>query len=142
NSSMMNFEIYGDRKEYADLTEDEWTSIAWDSLQDCLSCEKRHRCGQTLHRNYYRKAADLIVCSHDFYMEHIWTKDARIREGQLPLLPEPSSVVFDEGHLLEFACQKALTYRFTEETLEMLLVKLQENDVREKTLYIIEHVLM
>ncbi|MBS4176609.1 ATP-dependent DNA helicase [Lederbergia citrea] len=142
NSSMLNFYKYGDRKEYPHLTEREWTSISWDPLQDCLSCPKRHRCGQTLHRDYYRKAADIIVCSHDFYMEHIWTKDARKREGQLPLLPEPSSVVFDEGHLLEFACQKALTYRFTEETLEMLLMKLQENDVREKTLYIIEHVLM
>lgn len=141
NSSMMNFEKYGDRKDYAELTEDEWTSIAWDSLQDCLSCPKRHRCGQTLHRDYYRKAADLIVCSHDFYMEHIWTKDARIREGQLPLLPEPSSVVFDEGHLLEFASQKALTYRFTAEVLDMLLNRLQENDVREKTLLTIEEVL-
>ena len=34
--------------------------------------------------------------------------DGRItqREGQLPLLPDHSAVVFDEGHLLEFAAQK------------------------------------
>ena len=74
-------------------------------------------------------------------MEHIWTKDARISEGQLPLLPEASSVVFDEGHLLSSPSQKALTYRFTEETLEMLLMRLQGNDVREETLYTIENVL-
>ncbi|MBS4209809.1 ATP-dependent DNA helicase [Bacillus sp. FJAT-50079] len=141
NSSMMNFDKYGDRKDYPYVTEEEWANVAWDSLQDCVSCSKRHRCGQTLHRDYYRKAADIIVCSHDFYMEHIWTKDARKREGQLPLLPEASSVVFDEGHLLEFASQKALTYRITAETLEQLLIRLQENDVRESTLFSIEHVL-
>ena len=36
-------------------------------------------------------------------MDHIWTYDARKREGQIPLLPESSRVVFDEGHLVEYA---------------------------------------
>ena len=54
-------------------------------------------------------------------MEHIWTKDSRKREGQLPLLPEHSCVVFDEGHLLEYASQKALTYRFSETILETIV---------------------
>jgi len=139
--SMQKFEKYGDRKDYPSLNEEEWKSIAWDSLQDCLSCDVRHRCGQTLHREYYRDAADIIVCSHDFYMEHIWTKDSRKREGQRPLLPEVSCVIFDEGHLLEYACQKALTYKFTSETLETLLNRLMSNDVREETLYMMENVL-
>lgn len=139
--SMLKYEKYGDRKDYSSVSEDTWKSVSWDSLQDCFSCEVRHRCGQTLHRDYYRKAADLIVCSHDYYMEHIWTKDSRVREGQLPLLPEASCVIFDEGHLLEFACQKALTYRIQSETLEKLLTRLMENDVREETLYTIENIL-
>lgn len=75
-------------------------------LQDCFTCDSRHRCGQTLSREHYRKAADLIICSQDFYMDHIWTYDARKREGQIPLLPESSCVVFDEGHLVEYAAQK------------------------------------
>ena len=107
-------------------------------MQDCFTCDKRHRCGQTLHRDYYRNAKDLIICSHDFYMEHIWTKEARKREGQLPLLPDSACVVFDEGHLLEYAAQSALTYRLTEQNLENLLTRLMANDVREKTLNIIE----
>ncbi|WP_235849851.1 ATP-dependent DNA helicase, partial [Heyndrickxia oleronia] len=139
--SMIKYEKYGDRKDYSNLSEDKWKRIGWDSLQDCLACDVRHRCGQTLHRDHYRKAADLIICSHDYYMEHIWTKESRIREGQLPLLPESSCVVFDEGHLLEYASQKALTYRIQSETLETLLTRLMENDVREETLYTIEHVL-
>ncbi len=136
--SLQNFERYGDRKDYPELTDSEWTGVSWDSLQDCFTCEKRHRCGQTLHRDYYRNSQDLIICSHDFYMEHIWTKESRKREGQLPLLPESCTVVFDEGHLLEYASQKALTYRLTEQILESLLTRLMANDVREKTLNLIE----
>ncbi|WP_066061109.1 ATP-dependent DNA helicase [Neobacillus soli] len=140
--SMQSFEKYGDRRDYPSLSDEKWSEVSWDMVQDCFSCEKRHRCGLTLHREYYRHSADLIICSHDFYMEHIWTKESRKREGQLPLLPEHSSVVFDEGHLLEFAAQKALSYRFTDYTLETLLTRLLENEVREKTLYTIEEALL
>lgn len=136
--SMQKFTPYGDRKDYPELTDEEWEKVAWDPLQDCFTCDRRHRCGQTLYRDYYRGAKDLIVCSQDFFMEHIWTKESRKREGQLPLLPESCCVVFDEGHLLEYACQKALTYRLEEMTLESLLERLMSNDVREATLYAIE----
>ncbi|MGG3956680.1 ATP-dependent DNA helicase [Bhargavaea massiliensis] len=141
HSPLQMFYHYGDRKDYAHLSDEQWAKIAWDPFQDCLACEKRHRCGQTLSRDYYRKARDLIICSHDFYMEHIWTYEARKREGQLPLLPEASCVVFDEGHLLEFAAQKALTYRMKETTLETLLSRLLENDIREQLAYLIEDTL-
>ncbi|ANB59994.1 ATP-dependent DNA helicase [Anoxybacteroides amylolyticum] len=141
HKTLQSFYHYGDRKEYAHLNDEQWEKIAWDPFQDCFACEKRHRCGQTLSREYYRKAADLIICSHDFYMEHVWTYEARKREGQLPLLPEASCVVFDEGHLLEFAAQKALTYRMKETTLETLLTRLLENDIREELAYLIEDAL-
>lgn len=141
-ASMQTFTPYGDRKDYPQLTDAQWEQIGWDFLQDCFACERRHRCGQTLHRDYYRSSRDLIICSHDFYMEHIWTKESRKREGQLPLLPESSCVVFDEGHLLEYAAQKALTYRFSELTLETLLTRLMENNVRETTLMVIDEVIL
>lgn len=138
HSSLTKFEVYGDRKEYSYLTDEEWEKVGWDSLQNCFSCEKRHRCGQTLSRDHYRKAVDLIVCSHDFFMEHIWTKESRKREGQLPLLPEYSTVVFDEGHLLEFSAQKGLTYKIAENMISEVLTSLLANDMREETLELIE----
>ncbi|WP_251554751.1 ATP-dependent DNA helicase [Neobacillus muris] len=140
--SMQTFTRYGDRREFPELSDEVWESVNWDPLQDCFACDKRHRCGLTLNREYYRHAKDLIICSHDFYMKHVWTKNSRRREGQLPLLPEYSSVVFDEGHLLEYAAQKALSYRFTEYTLETLLTRLMENDVRERTLNTIEEAIL
>ncbi|WP_404451394.1 ATP-dependent DNA helicase [Virgibacillus necropolis] len=142
SASMKSFERYGDRKEYPWVTNDTWEKIAWDPLQQCSTCDWRHRSGQTLNRDYYRHASDIIICSHDFYMEHVWTKESRKREGQLPLLPEASSVVFDEGHLLEFAAQKGLTYRFNYEALNKVLTGYMGQDVREESLFLIEDILM
>ncbi|WP_223701981.1 ATP-dependent DNA helicase [Sutcliffiella deserti] len=138
SAAMQSFFPYGDRKDYAKLNDEEWDLIGWDSFQDCFSCQKRHRCGQTLSREHYRKSTDLIICSHDFYMEHVWTVEKRKREGQLPLLPEASTVVFDEGHLLEFAAQKALTYKVKKHTVEEILTRLLGNDLREEFSLLVE----
>lgn len=129
--ALQTFHAYGDRKEYPDLDDAQWGRIGWDSFRDCFVCDKRHRCGMTLSREHYRKAADIVICSHDFYMEHVWTYESRKREGQLPLLPEHSSIVFDEGHLLESAAQKALTYRLKHAAFEELVTRLLKNDIRE-----------
>ena len=138
---MKTFERYGDRKEYPWVPNETWEKIAWDPLQQCSTCEFRHRSGQTLNREYYRHATDIIICSHDFYMEHIWTKESRKREGQMPLLPEASSVVFDEGHLLEFAAQKGLTYRYNLDTLTNVLTGYMGQDIREESLLLVEDIL-
>ncbi|PFH82156.1 ATP-dependent DNA helicase [Bacillus sp. AFS088145] len=139
--TLQKFTPYGDRTEYKDLTDEEWDTISYDYFQDCSTCEQRHRCGQTLSREHYRKATDLIVCSQEFYMEHIWTVESRKREGQLPLLPNPSCVVFDEGHLLEFASQKSLTYRLQQETLNTFLSFLMQSGTRESFQQLLEDTL-
>ncbi|KHF40401.1 ATP-dependent DNA helicase [Halalkalibacter okhensis] len=141
NQTLQSFHHYGDRKEYPYLNDEEWNKIGWDSFQDCFVCDKRHRCGQTLSRDHYRKSTDLLICSHDFYMEHVWTYDSRIREGQLPLLPEASTVIFDEGHLLEVAAQKALTYKMRHDVIEELLTRLLENDVREEFAVLVDELI-
>ncbi|PEJ53846.1 ATP-dependent helicase [Bacillus sp. AFS002410] len=139
--TLQKFTPYGDRTEYKELTDEEWDTISYDYFQDCSTCEQRHRCGQTLSREHYRKASDLIVCSQEFYMEHIWTVESRKREGQLPLLPNPSCVVFDEGHLLEFASQKSLTYRLQQETLNIFLSFLMQSGTRESFQQLLEDTL-
>ena len=45
---------------------------------------------------------------------------------------------FDEGHLLEFAAQKAFTYEIQSETLIRLLERVMVDGVREKTLNLME----
>ncbi|MDQ6422267.1 ATP-dependent DNA helicase [Paenibacillus sp. LHD-117] len=136
--AMQSFHAYGDRKQYPYLNDYQWNKISWDSFQDCFSCELRHRCGQTLSREHYRKSADLIICSHDFYMEHVWTYEGRKREGQLPLLPDHCAVVFDEGHLLESAAQKALTYSLKHSVFEELILRLTRGEIRESLAVLID----
>ncbi|GAA0348553.1 ATP-dependent DNA helicase DinG [Bacillus horti] len=139
-NTLQQFSAYGDRKEYPELSDEEWSEINWDTFQDCTQCSKRQRCGLTLHRDFYRKSQDLILCSHDYYMEHVWTKDSRVREGQLPLLPDVSCLVFDEGHLLEDAAQKALSYHLKHRTLERILQSFEHHDLRESFLLLVEDV--
>ncbi|WP_053376163.1 ATP-dependent DNA helicase [Paenibacillus sp. FJAT-27812] len=136
--SMQSFHPYGNRKDYPSLSDEQWNELGWDVFQDCLVCDVRHRCGQTLSRDHYRKAADVIICSHDFYMEHVWTYEARKREGQLPLLPEHSSVVFDEGHLLETAAQQALTYKLNHAVFEGIVTRLLQEEIRESLAVAVE----
>ncbi|NHN31567.1 ATP-dependent DNA helicase [Paenibacillus agricola] len=139
---LQSFEAYGDRKHYPHMNDDQWEKINWDSFQDCFTCEKRHRCGQTLSREHYRKSGDLIICSHDFYMEHVWTYEGRKREGQLPLLPDHCAVVFDEGHLLESAGQKALTFKLKHVIFEELVIRLLEGEVRETLAVLIDEAIL
>lgn len=125
---------YGERSSFPELSDDQWQKINYNQVQQCGSCDVRNVCGQTLHRQAYRESTDLIICSHDFYMEHVWTKESRKRQELLPLLPELSMIVFDEGHLLEYSAQRALTYEVQSETLIRLLEKIMVEGVREVTL--------
>src|SRR5690606_3944877 len=136
--SMQNTYPYGERSSYPDVTDEEWQQVNYHPIQNCAACELRNKCGQTIHRNHYSQATELVICSHDFLMEHIWTKETRTREGQTPLLPETSLIVLDEGHLLEFAAQRALTYEVQEMTLLNVTERIMVDGVREKTLSMIE----
>lgn len=142
HEAMQSFHAYGDRKHYPNLNDEEWNKVNWDPFQDCFVCDKRHRCGQTLSRNYYRQSEELIICSHDFYMEHVWTYEGRKREGQLPLLPDHCAVVFDEGHLLEAAAQKALTYQLKHSVFEAQITRLLEGQVREELAVLVDEAIV
>ncbi|MDU4697396.1 MAG: ATP-dependent DNA helicase [Paenibacillus sp.] len=142
SAPMQSFHAYGDRRNYPQLTDEQWNAVNWDPFQDCFTCDRRHRCGQTLSRDHYRRAADIIICSHDYYLEHVWTYDGRKREGQLPLLPEHSSVVFDEGHLLESAAMKAFGYKMKHVTFEQLITRLLQNEIRESLAVLIDEAIV
>ncbi|KOS69018.1 ATP-dependent helicase [Lysinibacillus contaminans] len=136
--SMIAVQPYGDRSDYPSVSDEDWQKVNYNSIMQCSVCDLRNRCGQTLHRAHYRKSTDLIICSQDFLMEHLATKESREREGQLALLPEVSMMVLDEGHLLEYAAQRAMTYKVQATTIVQLLEQLMVDGVRERTLYAME----
>lgn len=141
SGSLQSIKPYGERSDYPDLNDEQWNMINYHPIQQCSACDLRNRCGQTIHRNHYRESVEIVICSHDFYMEHIWTKDSRERQGQLPLLPEVSMVVFDEGHLLEYSAQRALTYEVQNSTLLNLLERIMVDGIREPTLQLMEQLI-
>ncbi len=136
--SMLSTQPYGARSDYPFISDESWQKVNYNSIMQCGVCDMRNRCGQTLHRAHYRSSSDLIICSQDFLMEHLATKESREREGHLPLLPEVSMIVLDEGHLLEYAAQKAMTYKVQSYTIVNLLDRLMVDGVREVTLYAME----
>ncbi|MHA6259675.1 ATP-dependent DNA helicase [Sporosarcina sp. CAU 1771] len=138
SGSLQSIVPYGERSDYPELSDEQWKTVNYQPIQQCAACDLRNRCGQTIHRNHYRESLEIIICSHDFYMEHIWTNESRVRQGQLPLLPETSMIVFDEGHLLEYSAQRALTYEVQNSTLLNLLERVMVDDVREETLQLME----
>ncbi|QBP41295.1 ATP-dependent DNA helicase [Paenisporosarcina antarctica] len=138
HQSLQPVHPYGERSAFPDVNDEDWQKVNYHPIQQCAVCDIRNRCGQTIHRQNYREAADLIICSHDFLMEHVWTKESRLREGQMPLLPETSMIILDEGHLLEFAAQRALTYEVQSQTLVSLIDRVAQDGVREKTLRLLE----
>ncbi len=140
-ASLQSIVPYGERSDYPNLSDEEWKTVNFHPIQQCAACDLRNRCGQTIHRNHYRESVELVICSHDFYMEHIWTKESRKRQGQLPLLPEPSMIVFDEGHLLEYSAQRALTYEVQNSTLLNLLERIMVDGIRESTLQLMERLI-
>lgn len=129
---------YGDRSDFPTVSDEDWQKVNYNAVMQCATCNVRNRCGQTLHRMHYRQSTDLIICSQDFLMEHLATKESREREGQLPLLPEVSMIVLDEGHLLEYAAQKAMTVKVQATTIVAMLERLMVDGVRERTLYAME----
>lgn len=136
--SMLTVSPYGARSDYPSVSDEDWQKVNYNAIMQCSVCDMRNRCGQTLHRAHYRESSDLIICSQDFLMEHLATKESREREGQLPLLPEVSMIVLDEGHLLEYAAQNAMTVKVQSYTIVNLLERLMVDGVREKTLYAME----
>ena len=135
---MTNAVPYGERSDFPTVSDEDWQKVNYNAVMQCAVCDVRNRCGQTLHRTYYRQSTDLIICSQDFLMEHLATKESREREGQLPLLPEVSMMVLDEGHLLEYAAQKAMTVKVQKSTIVELLERLMVDGLRAKTLYTME----
>lgn len=133
-NSLSSVYPYGDRKEFHFLSDEEWKLVNYHPVQQCSICDVKNQCGQTISRQFYRQATDLVICSHEFLMEHLWTAESRKRQEQLPLLPEASAIVLDEGHLIEFAAQEAFTLKVQSESLMALLEKARVEGLRPKTL--------
>lgn len=88
----------GERSEMPTIPDRVWKRIAWEESQDCDTCLSRGFCKLVKAREEYRATKDLIIVDHETFFKDLWTRDERIAEGKLPILPSYSAVIFDEGH--------------------------------------------
>ena len=88
----------GERSEIPTISDREWKKIKWEEYMGCDICSQRGFCKQVRAREAYRQTKDLIIVDHETFFNDLWSREERIAEGQLPILPDYSAVVFDEGH--------------------------------------------
>lgn len=88
----------GERSDLPQVSDHLWAQVAWDETMHCETCSSRGFCKLARAREHYRPARDLIVGDHGIFFDDLWTRDERIDDGKLPLLPAYSMVIIDEGH--------------------------------------------
>lgn len=88
----------GERSEIPSVSDGVWEKISWNEFVSCDTCMNRGYCKLMAARKYYREAIDLIIVDHATFFRDLWTRDERITDGKLPILPSYSAVIFDEGH--------------------------------------------
>lgn len=107
---------WGARGEHGVASDELWEHVAWRPSCRCDLCPRRGFCRLTKGRDAARRAQDLIVCSHDLFFEDMFRGDmfrgdtfrrADLPTGRLPVLGAFSGVVFDEGHRVALAAQRA-----------------------------------
>lgn len=94
----LNHTKLGERSEVPTIPDRVWKKIAWDESMDCDTCLNRGFCKLVKAREHYKDAKDLIIVDHETFFKDLWTREERIVEGKLPILPTYQGVIFDEGH--------------------------------------------
>ncbi|SDT56181.1 ATP-dependent DNA helicase DinG [Paenibacillaceae bacterium GAS479] len=117
----------GCRLEVPSVGDELWSFVQWEEGQDCGDCSVEYRCPTRRAREHYRKATDIIVCTHSYFFRHIRTKEILKEQGNLPLLPSYSAIIFDEAHLLEDSARRSLgevlTLNFLLKTFDRILAR-------------------
>ena len=115
----------GERSEMPHVPDRVWSQVAWDETMHCDICSSRGFCKLVKAREHYRAAMDLIVCDHGIFFDDLWTRDERIADGKLPLLPTYSAVIFDEGHKVILPAAMRAGRQIVKEDLDSMLSSIE-----------------
>ncbi len=116
----------GERSEMPNVPDRVWTQMAWDETMDCDTCSSRGFCRLVKARRHYRSAADLIVCDHGIFFDDLWTRGEREADGKLPLLPNYSAVIFDEGHQVPLPAALRAGRRVAREDIDGMICTIEQ----------------
>jgi ATP-dependent DNA helicase DinG len=116
----------GERSEIPTIPDRVWKLIGWNESMACDLCLNRGYCKLVKAREYYRPARDLIIVDHDVFFHDLWTRDDRIADGKLPILPSYSAVIFDEGHKILLPAAMQAGQHINKEDIDNMILSLQE----------------
>lgn len=124
----------GERAEMPTIPDKIWNKIRWDESLTCDVCDNRGYCKLIKAREHYRQATDFIIVDHETFFYDLWTREERIANGHLPLLPSYSAVVFDEGHKILLPASMQAGNQISKEEIDSLIFTLQEIQDARKSL--------
>lgn len=133
----------GERSELPTIPDHAWRQISWDESMACDTCLSRGYCKQVKAREYYRPTQDLIIVDHETFFHDLWTRKERILDGKLPILPEYSAVIFDEGHKLVLPASMQAGHQIQREELKRIIASFEEiQGARESLETVVYHLEM
>ena len=125
-SQWLNKTKSGERSEIPTIPDRVWKKIGWNETMACETCLSRGFCKLVQARQQYRPARDLIIVNHDLFFNDLWTRDERVADGKLPLLPNYSAVIFDEGHKVLLPAIMQAGQQINQEDIDDIILSLEE----------------
>lgn len=116
----------GERSEMPHISDRVWRQIGWDETMSCDVCSRRGFCKLVKVREHYRPARDLIIADHGIFFEDLWTRDERIADGKMPILPNYSLVIFDEGHKIMLPAAIRAGRKIDKEDIDNIILTIEE----------------
>jgi ATP-dependent DNA helicase DinG len=116
----------GERSEIPFITDQVWKYIGWDEGMSCDTCLDRGFCKLIKAKEFYRGARDIIVVDHELFFKDLWTREDRIADGKLPILPEYCGVIFDEGHKIILPASMEAGHSVIKDDIEQMILSIEQ----------------
>jgi ATP-dependent DNA helicase DinG len=116
----------GERSEMPHISDREWKQLGWDESMPCETCPRSGFCKLVKAREHYRPARDLIIADHGIFFEDLWTREDRIADGKMPILPDYSLVIFDEGHKVMLPAAMRAGRHIDKEDIDNIILQIEE----------------
>ena len=116
----------GERSEIPTIPDRVWKQISWNESMACETCSSRGFCKLVKAREHYRPTRDLIIADHDIFFHDLWTREDRITNRKLPILPSYSAVIFDEGHKILLPAVMQAGQQINKEEIDTIILSFEE----------------
>ncbi len=116
----------GERSEIPTIPDYIWKLIGWNEFMACDICLNRGFCKLVKAREHYRSTKDLIIVNHDIFFQDLWTRDDRVFNGKMPILPNYSAVIFDEGHKILLPAALQAGQQINKDEIDNMILTLEE----------------